>query len=179
MPDLMTAADQALHDSLREDGRLRYVTKETFPSRAFIFCCGDGHRAEQLEYLFRLMRGPKCDREIVPHWFTCHGGPLVLVPKFGGRLGREFLIDQLIQGIEMKPDIDSVILQPHSVCGAVRKRKLDLRSTLLLHRESKEEIAWVLQKREITTVTGITTTVHFDYGNDRMKTLAFDVDNFE
>ncbi|KKR54035.1 MAG: hypothetical protein UT91_C0021G0014 [Parcubacteria group bacterium GW2011_GWA2_40_23] len=179
MTNLLTVADQALHDSLRTDGRLRYVNKALFPSKAYLFVCGDGHRAEQIEYLLRLMRGQQRDRVIVPHEFTCNGGPLLLAPSFGSPLGREFLVEQLLEAIEMKPDIDSVVLQAHAVCGAAHKRKIDLRGTMLLHREAKAEMAELLRKNGVTTISRIVSTFHFDYGDGHMKTLEFDVDNFE
>lgn len=179
MSHRLTDADQALHDELRADGRLRYVNKAEFPSKAYLFVCGDGHRAEQIEYLLRLMRGQQCDRVIVPHEFTCNGGPLLLAPSFGNVRGREFLVEQLLEAIEMKPDIDAVILQAHAVCGAAHKKNLDLRGTMLLHREAKAEMTEILRTNGVTTIARIVTTFHFDYGNNHMKTLEFDVDSFE
>jgi len=178
MTTLLTATDRALHDTLLADGRLRYVNKATFPNKAYLFVCGDGHRAEQIEYLLRLMRGQQRDRVIVPHEFTCNGGPLLIAPSFGNVHGREFLVEQLLEAIEMKPDIDSVILQAHAVCGAAHKRRLDLRGTMLLHQEAKAEMAEILRTNGVTAISRIVTTFHFDYGNNHMKTFEFDVDNF-
>lgn len=169
----LTLADQMFLAELLKRGALRYVDKSSFPSRAFVFFCGDGDRFEQLEYLSRLMRGADQTRVIALHSFSWKGGPLLIAPSFGDVVGREFALSQLLAAVALKPHIDAVILQPHAVCGAALARGIDSRGTLALLVEAMKELAKFIEEHAIETITRIVCTFHVDYGQGRMKTYSF------
>lgn len=176
----LTQSDLDLILSLRQRGIFLDIAQEKIPPLAFVWSCGDGDRFEQLEYLFRLMRGKDGKRTIKPHLFIWNGGPLVLAADSPLEDGRKFAFRQFLAATELKPHIRACIIQGHVVCGAADSAELDILSTLRILKQSCLELKRFIEKRNLNKqIVFVTCLVHVDYGNGTMRTYEFNFESFE
>jgi len=176
MKEPLSDADNTLIERLKKQGTLLPIRFEQIPSAAFVWSCGDGDRFEQLEFLFRLMRGNDPKKRIIPHLFTWNGGPLVFSsdsPFFGHRFAR----NQFLKAVALKPHIHAGIVQGHVTCGAACDARLNIIETLQVLRNSFMELQRCVEKNQLTSMTQLICLVHVDYG-DRMRTYQFNTTNF-